>query len=344
MGGWLRSSPSHAPLPRRTLPWARAGGLVVPGLPRPWPATCALRWADGYVALAGAQPSLLPRPTPHGPGRELSGPWLPRRPPPLPDHPLTWGSGQCVWRCRWGFWGRFVLRLVPFPLTVLPFFSSGSIVRPRAARCLLGPEATSFCSSHAPCLLSDLFRPADCPVCCGWLRLILPEWGVPCFTGEAYADLKEWWSKALKSRQRSHFRLSWADRSLGSRLGLAKSSISSSSRTSRPPASASMSSASIVLTVEQDLAVSSVPHHDRDSQVEDLPAGSVAPTAGQASPGPSPPSPPVPPGLSAWMSSVNSFMARMEGHLTSGSHSPTPRRRRSPSPASLSPVPPSDLW
>ncbi|KAG0719589.1 hypothetical protein GWK47_050124 [Chionoecetes opilio] len=78
----------------------------------------------------------------------------------------------------------------------------------------------------------------------------------------------------------SHFRLSWADRSLGSRLGLAKSSISSSSRTSRPPASASMSSASIVLTVEQDLAVSSVPHHDRDSQVEDLPAGSVAPTAG----------------------------------------------------------------
>ncbi|KAG0712161.1 hypothetical protein GWK47_019066 [Chionoecetes opilio] len=42
------------------------------------------------------------------------------------------------------------------------------------------------------------------------------------------------------------------------------------------------------------------------------------------------------------MSSVNSFMARMEGHLTSGSHSPTPRRRRSPSPASLSPVPPSE--
>ncbi|KAG0725671.1 hypothetical protein GWK47_038150 [Chionoecetes opilio] len=56
----------------------------------------------------------------------------------------------------------------------------------------------------------------------------------------------------------------------------------------------------------------------------------------------SPPSPSVPPGLSAWMSSVNPFMARMEGHLTSGSHSPTPRRRRSPSPASLSPVPPSE--
>ncbi|KAG0712604.1 hypothetical protein GWK47_018127 [Chionoecetes opilio] len=280
-----------------------------------------------------------PSPGPsHGPGRELSGSLAATSTPPLPRPSTYLGVGAVRVAMQVGVLGVFRVASSPFPPHCFTLLFQRINCEAQGRSVSFRSRGHQFCSSHAPCLLSDLFRPADCPVCCGWLRLILPEGGVPCFTGEAYADLKEWWSKALKSRQRSHFRLSWADRSLGSRLGLAKSSISSSSRTSRPPASASMSSASIVLTVEQDLAVSSVPHHDRDSQVEDLPAGSVAPTAGQASPGPSPPSPPVPPGLSAWMSSVNSFMARMEGHLTSGSQ----RRRRSPSPASLSPLSPSE--
>ncbi|KAG0717357.1 hypothetical protein GWK47_054646 [Chionoecetes opilio] len=101
----------------------------------------------------------------------------------------------------------------------------------------LGPEATSSAPRTPRAFCGPFFAPGRLPgMLWGWLRLILPEGGVPCFTGEAYADLKEWWSKALKSRQRSHFRPVLGGPVLGSRLGLPKSSISSSSRTSRPPA------------------------------------------------------------------------------------------------------------
>ncbi|KAG0720339.1 hypothetical protein GWK47_048709 [Chionoecetes opilio] len=49
----------------------------------------------------------------------------------------------------------------------------------------------------------------------------------------------------------------------------------------------------------------------RDSQVEDLPGGFVAPTAGRR-PWAFPPPPPVHPGLWVLETSVNSFMARMD--------------------------------
>ncbi|KAG0728572.1 hypothetical protein GWK47_032192 [Chionoecetes opilio] len=144
MGGWLRSSPSHAPPPPDP-PMGSCGGFG--GTWSATPLACHVCAEMGGWLRRSCWCPTFPAPSPgpsHGPGRGVERPLAATStPPPSPDHPLTWGSGQCVWRCRWGFWGRFVLRLVPFPLTVLPFFSSGSIVRPRAARCLLGPEATS---------------------------------------------------------------------------------------------------------------------------------------------------------------------------------------------------------
>ncbi|KAG0721152.1 hypothetical protein GWK47_047020 [Chionoecetes opilio] len=238
----------------------------------------------------------LPRPGPsHGPGRGVERSLAHVDPPPLP-RPSTYLGVGGVWRCRWGFWGLFLCCASPFSphcFTLLfpadqlwaqgcsvSFRSRGHSSAPRTPR--------AFCRTF--------FVPPIARVCCGWLRLILPE-GVSLLYWRGLCDLKEWRSKALKSRQRSHFRLSGADRSLGSRLGLAKSSISSSSRTSRPPASASMSSASIVLTVEQDLAVSSVPHHDRDSRSRTcrLVCGSYG-WSGVSWAFPKP-SPPVPPGF-----------------------------------------------
>ncbi|KAG0728052.1 hypothetical protein GWK47_033280 [Chionoecetes opilio] len=65
----------------------------------------------------------------------------------------------------------------------------------------------------------------------------------------------------------ANFRLSWATGLLFSRLGLRQVVLSSSSRTSRPPASASMSSSvDRAGRWSKNLSVSSVPHHDRDSR------------------------------------------------------------------------------
>ncbi|KAG0710537.1 hypothetical protein GWK47_022611 [Chionoecetes opilio] len=168
----------------------------------------------GWLRALAGPPNLSPLPPgpSHGRVGVGAGPWLPCRPLPYPDHPLTLGPGQCGWRCRWGVWGPFRARLVLSLSRFYPSVSSGSIVRPRAARLSYRSRGHKFAPRNAPrSFLSDLFRPRRCPVCCGWLRLILPEWfGVPCFYGEgAYADRKEWWSKALSLAQRSHFRLSW---------------------------------------------------------------------------------------------------------------------------------------
>ncbi|KAG0718682.1 hypothetical protein GWK47_051971 [Chionoecetes opilio] len=109
-----------------------------------------------------------------------------------------------------------------------------------------------------------------------------PEGVCPALLARAYADLKEACRKALKLANAAHFRC-MGGRSLG--LGWARQVVHLLPRLASPdPCLASMSSAStfvLLLTVEQDLAVSSVPHHDRDSQVEDLRMGLWPPTAGQ---------------------------------------------------------------
>ncbi|KAG0728252.1 hypothetical protein GWK47_032876 [Chionoecetes opilio] len=99
-----------------------------------------------------------------------------------------------------------------------------------------------------------------------------------------------------------------------SRLGLAKSSISSSSRTPDPLPLLSMSPASIVLDGEgRSGGAPQSPHHDRDSRFRGLGLrGLVALRLVMRLPGPSPPSTgeSCTSWVSAWMSSVNSFMAR----------------------------------
>ncbi|KAG0719024.1 hypothetical protein GWK47_051325 [Chionoecetes opilio] len=92
-------------------------------------------------------------------------------------------------------------------------------------------------------------------------------------------------------------------------------------RTSRPPASLPWLGVD-VLTVEQDWGVSqSLTIPDPRSRI--CRRGSVAPTVAGV-PGPPHPHLLCLRGFVGLVFSVNSFRARMEGHLT-GSHSPTPR-------------------
>ncbi|KAG0697151.1 hypothetical protein GWK47_026390 [Chionoecetes opilio] len=272
------------PTPRPDPPKGWCGGFG-----GPWSATplaCHVCAEMGGWLRRSCWCPTFPAPPPgssHGPGRGVERSLAAMSTPsPPPTIHLPGGRGSACGNAG-GDLGAFRVASSPFPSHCFTLLFQ--LINCEAQGCSVSfrSRGHKLYSSHAPCLLSDLFRPADCPVCCGWLRLILPEGGVPCFTGEAYADLKEWWSKALKSRQRSHFRLSWADRSLGSRRGPRQVVLSSSSRTSRPPASASMSWASIVLTVEQIwrspqfLTMTATPR-SRTCRV-----GLLAPTAGQAS-------------------------------------------------------------
>ncbi|KAG0726404.1 hypothetical protein GWK47_036668 [Chionoecetes opilio] len=138
-------------------------------------------------------PRPLPR-TPPGAGWELRVP-APRRPPPPPPTHLP-GVGV-RWRCRGGFWGVSCCSS-PFPPHF--FYPSFPRINCKAPGCrVFSPEATSSPPRTPPCLCRTFFRPADCPVC--WeAAVILPEGG-PLFSGGAHADLKEWWSKALKVPQ-----------------------------------------------------------------------------------------------------------------------------------------------
>ncbi|KAG0710075.1 hypothetical protein GWK47_023550 [Chionoecetes opilio] len=177
-------------------------------------------------------------------------------------------------------------------------YISGNNCEAQGCSVSLGPRP-KLCSSHAPCLLSDLFVPPIARYAVDGFRLILPEGGVPCFSGEAYADLKEWWSKALKSRQRSPFRLSGRT-GLGFSAGPRQVVHLPSSSPPPDPCLGFHESASIVRRWSkiwrspQSLTMTATP------QIEDLPGGGFGSHGGQASPGALSPNPtPVPPGLSA---------------------------------------------
>ncbi|KAG0701134.1 hypothetical protein GWK47_025383 [Chionoecetes opilio] len=135
-----------------------------------------------------------------------------------------------------GFGGLFVCSS-PFPSLLYHFFFQRINCEAQGCSVFLGLPRTQICLLARPVfggLLSDLFVPPDA-VCVDGCGSSSRRGVVPAFWRRPYADIKEWWSKALKSRQRSQLPSVlgatglWV---LG--LGLAKSSISSSSRTSRP--------------------------------------------------------------------------------------------------------------
>ncbi|KAG0721976.1 hypothetical protein GWK47_045345 [Chionoecetes opilio] len=194
-------------------------------------------------------------------------------PPPFPrPSPLLWVRGSACGDAGGGF-GAFRVRLVPFPLTVLPSFPSGSIVRPG----LLPPVSfrsprPQLCSLARPVPLSDLFPSADCPYACDGCGSSSRR-GVCLPTGLGYAGPQGVVVEGLEVlANRSHFRLSpWATGALGF-LGWALAKIVHLLLFSHLPTScrsASMSSASIVLTVEQDWRFSSSALTMTALQVED---------------------------------------------------------------------------
>ncbi|KAG0699482.1 hypothetical protein GWK47_025793 [Chionoecetes opilio] len=136
----------------------------------------------------------FPAPSPgpsHGPGRGVERSLAATSTPPLPRPSTYLGVGAVRVAMQVGVLGAFRVASSPFPPHCFTLLFQRINCEAQGCSVSFRSRGHQFCSSHAPCLLSDLFRPADCPVCCGWLRLILPEGGVPCFTGEAYADLKE---------------------------------------------------------------------------------------------------------------------------------------------------------
>ncbi|XP_045134860.1 uncharacterized protein LOC123518217 [Portunus trituberculatus] len=176
------------------------------------------------------------------------------------------------------------------------------------------------CSSHAPCLLTNRYRLDECEVCRRWLEAIFPQGEEPRLTNGAFTDLKEWWTTASKSRNHHHHQLEWEDRHLGFRLGLSVSSHSKkipSSSTSCSFLPDSRRSPSVVLTVREDMSVSSLPPHPpcQDSQEGTLMEQDTGASKDQVAPPPETvpaPSPATPREWQDWMGSVNSFMARMD--------------------------------
>ncbi|KAG0713775.1 hypothetical protein GWK47_015470 [Chionoecetes opilio] len=289
MGGWLRSSPSHAPPP----PGPSHG--LVRGFGGTWSATplachvCA-KWADGYVALAGAHLPRSPAGKPsHGPGRGVERSLACHvDPPPLPRPSTYLGVGAVRVAMQVGVLGAFRVASIPFPLTVLPFFSSGSIVRPRAARCLLGPEATSS-APRTPRAFCRTFSSRRLPGMLWMAAAHPPGGGCALLYWRGLCCLKEWRSEGFEVSPtqplppcpgRTGLWFSAGPRQVVHLLLVSHLPT---------PCLCFHELGVVVLTVEQDLAVSSVPHHDRDSQVEDLPAGLWLLRLVRASPGPSHP-------------------------------------------------------
>ncbi|KAG0722766.1 hypothetical protein GWK47_043917 [Chionoecetes opilio] len=220
-----------------------------------------------------------------------------------------------------GVLGAFRVASSPFPPKLFyPSFPADQLWGPGLLGGLLGPEATSSAPRTPRAFCRTFFVPPIARYAVDGLGLILPEGVVPRFTGEAYADLKEVVIEVFKSLANA------ATSVCPGRTGLWVLGWASPNRPSpprlappAPPPSASMTLGVDVLRVwkgkiwrsPQSLTMTATPRSRTAGWV-------CGPTAGRGVSWAFPTLTSCASGVVGLDDFSESFMARMEGHKTSG--------------------------